>query len=451
MLTPQTCEVTPQVKSHPFESKTQCGHHFHSNHSSMTILQESVRTPSQNASGNNKITGLGSKTPCRHRTHVIILVPMYPVKNKKIQRWPHLPIHHEWFAWKANRWRSEEPGAKSWRWSSHYGCEGPLTVAMYLALLGKWLSLKKGQQKIWDFDHGSMAWKINCCRPQRPKVYFHIIWLMYSCLWRETSIDSKLFSTGNFGKWLFPKSSCSYWNSKPIFIVWHLGSQNDSTVDIFKRPVHEWMTTPPIWIHGDNPKLLVSGQGMLWDWFLGDGNHTPHTKKVVGNPKQLMKFHFLTQFRVQAPQQWLLHLEKWLKPSDWPPSYRKKRLKIKSWWPFFKFFECLAFFHSPTHFPHFRSRNPKSVLLTLGSEDISTRMLGALVVARGALELVGSEDGGHGRFLLPGKSNTRYVVWHHIYIYTKILKISQNDQFEKGVKRQLNWLITIWVYFGYFD
>ena len=83
-------------------------------------------------------------------------------------------------------------------------------VAMYLALLGKWLSLKKGQQKIGDFDHDSMAWKINYCRTQRPKVYFRIIWLMYSCLWRETSIDSKLFSTGNLGKWLFPKSSCSH-------------------------------------------------------------------------------------------------------------------------------------------------------------------------------------------------------------------------------------------------
>ena len=74
MLTLQTCEITSQVKSHPFESKTQSGHHFHSNHSSMTILQESVRTPSQNASGNNKIKGLGGKTQCRHRTHVIILV-----------------------------------------------------------------------------------------------------------------------------------------------------------------------------------------------------------------------------------------------------------------------------------------------------------------------------------------------------------------------------------------
>ena len=46
---------------------------------------------------------------------------------------------------------------------------------------------------------------------------------------------------------------------------------------------------------------------------------------------------------------------------------------------------------------------PKSVLLTLGSEDVSTRALGALVVARGAL--VGrSEDGGDWIFFGTGKS-----------------------------------------------
>ena len=88
MLTLQTCEVTPQVKSHPFESKTQCGHHFHSNHSSMTILQESVRTPGQNASGNNRIKGVGGKTPCRHRTHVIILVKTRNNKSRTTaSRW----------------------------------------------------------------------------------------------------------------------------------------------------------------------------------------------------------------------------------------------------------------------------------------------------------------------------------------------------------------------------
>lgn len=236
---------------------------------------------------------------------------------------------------------------------------------------------------------------------KRPKIYF-IIWLMYSWLWRETSIDSKLFSTGNLRKWLFPKSSCSYWNSKPIFIVWHLGSQNDSTVDIFKRLVHEWMTTPPIWIHGDNPKLLVSGQGMLWDSFLGDGNHTPHTKKSLEISSNRWNSTLWPNFGCRPHNNDYCIWKSDSNPQTGPPSYQKKKLK-KSWWPFFKFFKCLAFFHSPTHFPHFPSRNPKSVLLTLGSEDISTRMLGALVVAGGALELVGSEDGGHGIFFATGE------------------------------------------------
>ena len=55
MVRLQMLEVTPQVTCHPFEIKAQCGDHFHGNHSSMTILQESVRTPSSDASGKNKI------------------------------------------------------------------------------------------------------------------------------------------------------------------------------------------------------------------------------------------------------------------------------------------------------------------------------------------------------------------------------------------------------------
>ena len=61
---------TANVRSHPsskkssfFDIKTQCGHHFHGNQSSMTLLQESVRTPSPNASGKSKIKGFGGKTP----------------------------------------------------------------------------------------------------------------------------------------------------------------------------------------------------------------------------------------------------------------------------------------------------------------------------------------------------------------------------------------------------
>ena len=148
---------------------------------------------------------------------------------------------------------------------------------------------------------------------------------MYSWLWRETSIDSKLFSTGNLRKWLFPKSSCSYWNSKPIFIVWHLGSQNDSTVDIFKRPVHEWMTTPPIWIHGDNPKLLVSGQGMLWDSFLGDGNHTPHTKKSLEISSNRWNSTLWPNFGCRPHNNDYCIWKSDSNPQTGPPTYPKKK------------------------------------------------------------------------------------------------------------------------------
>ena len=64
MVTLQMLEVTPQVTCHPFEIKAQCGDHFHGNHSSMTILQESVRTPSPDASGKNKIKSRWFSSDC---------------------------------------------------------------------------------------------------------------------------------------------------------------------------------------------------------------------------------------------------------------------------------------------------------------------------------------------------------------------------------------------------